>query len=200
MSSTMRPIRDTISLEEALGLILDAAVPIQRTERVALRDAGGRVIATPPSASMDVPPFDRAAMDGYAVRAEDTFGAGKYEPKVLRVVEKVYTGQVPSKSVGAGECIEIATGAPMPQGADAVVMVEETERVAGTADVRMFTPVYPRQHVGRRAADIASGQPVLSAGDVLTPSRVGALAAVGALEVEVYAKPRIAILSTGNEI
>src|SRR5204862_22814 len=93
-----------------------------------------------------------------------------------------------------------ATGAPMPQGADAVVMVEETERVAGTDDVRVFTPVYPRQHVGRRAADITAGQPVLQAGDVLNPSRVGALAAVGALDVEVFARPRIAILSTGNEI
>ena len=196
----MRPIRETIPLEEALGLILDAAAPIERTERVRLQDATGRVIAVPPEAAMDVPPFDRAAMDGYAVRAEDTFGAGKYEPKILRVVEKVYTGQVPTKTVGAGECIEIATGAPMPQGADAVVMVEETERAAGAPDVRIFTPVYPRQHVGRRAADIVSGQAVLSAGDVLTPSRIGALAAVGAVEVEVYAKPAIAILSTGNEI
>jgi molybdopterin molybdotransferase len=102
--------------------------------------------------------------------------------------------------VSAGECIEIATGAPLPDGADAVVMVEETERVAGSSDVRVFTPVYPRQHVGRRGADIAAGQPVLTAGDVLTPSRIGALAAVGVLDVEVYVRPRIAILSTGNEI
>ena len=196
----MRPIRETIPLDEALAAILEAATPIARTERIALREAGGRVIATPPSASMDVPPFDRAAMDGYAVRAEDTFGAGRYDPKVLRCVEKVYTGQVPVRPVGAGECIEIATGAPMPRGADATVMVEETERIAGSDEVRIFTPVYPRQHVGRRAADIAAGQPVLQAGDVLNPSRIGALAAVGTLDVEVYARPRIAILSTGNEI
>ena len=196
----MRPIRETIPLEEALATILDAAAPIERTERIALRDADGRVLATAPTAAMDVPPFDRAAMDGYAVRAEDTFGAGRYDPKILRTIEKVYTGQLPAKTVGAGECIEIATGAPMPQGADAVVMVEETERVAQSDDVRVFTPVYPRQHVGRRAADIAAGQPVLGSGDVLHPSRIGALAAVGVLEVEVYARPRIAILSTGNEI
>ena len=196
----MRPIRETIPLDEALAAILDAAAPIPRTERVALQAAAGRVLAAPPVATMDVPPFDRAAMDGYAVRAEDTFGAGRYEPKVLRAIEKVYTGQLPVKSVGAGECIEIATGAPMPQGADAVVMVEETERVAGSNDVRVFTPVYPRQHVGRRAADIAAGQPVLSAGDVLNASRIGALAALGILDVEVHARPRIAILSTGNEI
>jgi molybdenum cofactor synthesis domain-containing protein len=196
----MRPIRETIPLDEALALMLDAASPVERTERIALASASGRVVAAAPTAAIDVPPFDRAAMDGYAVRAEDTFGAGKYDPKVLRCVEKVYTGEVPAKSVAAGQCVEIATGAPMPQGADAVVMVEETERVAQSDDVRIFTPVYPRQHVGRRAADIAVGQAVLAAGDVLTPSRIGALAAVGALQVEVFAKPRIAILSTGNEI
>jgi molybdopterin molybdotransferase len=199
-ADTMRPIRETIPLDEALALILDAATPVDRTERVALRDATGRVVATPPSATIDVPPFDRAAMDGYAVRAADTFGAGRYDAKVLRCVEKVYTGQMPARALGAGECMEIATGAPMPAGADAVVMVEETERVAASEDVRMFTPVYPRQHVGRRAADIAAGQTILDAGSVLNPSRIGALAATGALEVEVYAKPRIAILSTGNEI
>jgi molybdopterin molybdotransferase len=199
MTELMRPIRETIPLEEALGFILDAAAPIARTERAHVSDADGRVLAAAVTASMDVPPFDRAAMDGFAVRAEDTFGAGRHDPKTLCSVEKVFTGQVPHKRVAPGECIEIATGAPMPDGADAVVMVEETERGTGR-DVRIFTPVYPRQHVGRRGADIAAGSTVLEAGAVLTPSRIGALAAVGALEVEVYARPRIAILSTGNEI
>ena len=195
----MRPIRETIPLDEALALILEAAAPVGRTERLALRQAGGRVLASPAAASMDVPPFDRAAMDGFAVRAEDTFGAGRHDPKTLRAIEKVYTGEVPRMRVAAGDCVEIATGAPMPEGADAVVMVEETERGAGD-DIRVFTPVYPRQNVGRRAADIAAGTAVLAAGDLLTPSRIGALAAIGAVEVDVFAKPRIAILSTGNEI
>jgi len=200
MNKTMRPIRETIPLDEAIAVILEAAPPIEPIERVALKEATGRVIAVPAHAAMDVPPFDRAAMDGYAVRAEDTFGAGRYDPKILRCVEKVYTGQVPSRTVGSGECTEIATGAPMPQGADAVVMVEETERAAGAAEIKIFTPVYPRQHVGRRAADIATGQVVLQRGDLLTPSRIGALAAIGALEIDVYSRPRIAILSTGNEV
>jgi molybdopterin molybdotransferase len=200
VSKTMRPIKDTISLDEALATILEAATPVTRTERIPLGEAGGRVIAAAPPAAVDVPPFDRAAMDGYAVRAEDTFGAGRYDPKVLRSIETVHTAQIATRSVGPGECIQIATGAPMPHGADAVVMVEETERIAGADEVRVFTPVYPRQHVGRRAADIAIGQAVVQPGDVLNPSRVGALAAVGALDVDVYARPRIAILSTGNEI
>jgi molybdopterin biosynthesis enzyme len=195
----MRPIRETIPLDEALALVLEAATPIARTERVTLREATGRVLAAPAVAAVDVPPFDRAAMDGYAVIAEDTFGAGRYEPRVLRCIEKVYTGQVPQRSLARGECIEIATGAPMPAGADAVVMVEETEKADGD-DVRIFTPVYPRQHVGRRAADIAQGQALLSPGDLLTASRIGSLAAIGSFEVEVYAKPRVTVLSTGNEI
>jgi molybdenum cofactor synthesis domain-containing protein len=195
----MRPIRETIPLDEALALLFDAAHPIARTERVPLREAHGRVIAQDAIATMDVPPFDRAAMDGYAVVAEDTFGAGRYEPKLVRCVDKVYTGQVPSRGISHGECIEIATGAPMPAGADAVVMVEETERGVGD-EVRIFTPVYPRQHVGRRGADITRGQPLLHPADVLNPARVGALAALGIADVEVYARPRVAILSTGNEI
>jgi molybdenum cofactor synthesis domain-containing protein len=197
--TTMRPIRETIPLEEAMAIIAEVAAPIERMERVPLADAAGRVIAEALTAAADVPPFDRAAMDGYAVIAEDTFGAGRYEPRVLRSIETVFTGQLPSSRLSHGECIEIATGAPLPEGADAVVMVEETEKAAN-GDVRIFTPVYPRQHVGRRGADIAVGQAVLTRGDLLNPSRIGALAAMGITEVPVYERPRVGILSTGNEI
>jgi molybdopterin molybdotransferase len=200
MIDTMRPIRETIPLAEALALLLDAAVPIERRETVPLEASAGRVIAAPPLASVDVPSFDRAAMDGFAVRADDTFGAGRHDPRALEIVGKILTGQVPTRSIAAGQCVEIATGAPMPDGADAVVMVEETERVAGANQVRIFTPVYPRQNVGRRGADIEAGQTTLKAGELLTPGRLGALAAIGAPDVEVFAKPEVAILSTGNEI
>ncbi len=195
----MRPIRDTIPLEEALSLLFDAVAPITRVEEIALDEADGRVLARDVIASTDVPPFDRAAMDGYAVVAEDTFGTGRFEPKSLLCVEKVFTGQMPSKSVARGECIEIATGAPMPAGANAVVMVEETERAPDGA-IRIFTPVYPGQHVGRRGADIAAGRAVLGAGTLLSPSAIGATAALGLARVEVFAKPVVALLSTGNEI
>ena len=198
MTSTMRPIRETITLEEARALILGEARPIDRIERVPLDAAGGRVLAVTAAAPADVPPFDRAAMDGYAVRAEDTFGATRHDPRTLRCLGTAFTGQMTGRSAGPGECVEIATGAAMPDGADAVVMVEETERRGDDVDV--FAPVYPRQNVGRRGADIAAGQTVLRAGDLLTPARVGALAACGASEADVYTKPRVAIVSTGNEI
>lgn len=196
---SMRPIRETIPLEEARELIDAAIRPITRTERIALVEANGRVLAVGVTSDRDVPPFARAGMDGYAVIAEDTFGASRFEPKTLRVVEKVYTGQIPTKRVGQGEAAEIATGAPMPDGADAVVMVEETER-AGAHDVRILTPVYPRQNVGKQGADITRGQTVLQTGDLLNPSRIGAMAALGISEIEVVEKPAVAILSTGNEI
>ena len=195
----MRPIRETIPLADALATILENATPIGRTERVPLDDANGRILATEVISARDVPPFDRAAMDGYAVIAEDTFGAGRQTPKRLRCVETVHTGRVPQKTLERGECTEIATGAPMPAGGDAVVMVEETDK-GPDGDVQIFTPVYPRQHVGRQGADIVDGQAVLSAGDLLTPSKVGSIAALGFAEVDVYARPRVAILSTGNEI
>lgn len=198
MKSEMKPIKETIPLEEARQLIASTCRPIDRTERVALLSANGRVVAADVVAAVDVPPFSRAAMDGYAVRAEDTYGASRYEPKALRVIEKVYTGMVPSAAVEPGTAVEIATGAPMPAGADAVVMVEETEQAEAT--VRVLTPVHPRQNVGSQGADIAAGQVVVTRGQVLNPSRVGALAAVGRIDVEVYAKPTVAILSTGNEI
>jgi molybdenum cofactor synthesis domain-containing protein len=194
----MRPIKDTIPLEEARELIGEACRPIDRSERVRLVDANGRVAAADVLSTRDVPPFSRAGMDGFAVRAEDTFGANRYEPRTLRVIDKVYTGEVPKTTLEPGTAIEIATGAPMPQGADAVVMVEETERDGD--GVRILTPVYPRQNVGRQGADIVVGQTVIARGDVLNPSRIGALAALGVGDVEVFAKPTIAILSTGNEI
>ena len=188
-----------ISPDEARKRIDAAVRPIDRTERVALAEASGRVLAEDVVANADVPPFARAAMDGYAVRAQDTAGASKEHAQVLKRVETLYTGQVTQRTVGAGECIEIATGAPMPPGADAVVIVEDTDGEASGA-VRVFAAVQPGQHIGRQGADIRSGQRVLHAGTTLTPSRVGAIAALGLDHAAVYARPRIAILSTGNEI
>jgi molybdenum cofactor synthesis domain-containing protein len=196
---TMRPIRETIPIEEALAIALDASAPVDRTEHVRLDAASGRVVAETIHATADVPPFDRAAMDGYAVVAEDTFGAGRYEPKTLRMVGAVHTGEVPPGPIASGECMEIATGAPVPDGASAVIMVEETEPGPGD-EVRIHSPVYPRQNISRRGGDLAAGQPVLGAGDLLGPSRLGALAAAGVAHVLVYARPVVTILSTGNEI
>jgi molybdenum cofactor synthesis domain-containing protein len=198
MSTKMRPFGETISLDEARAIIDRSLRPIDRIERVALEDAHGRVLAEDLVAPADVPPFSRAAMDGYAVRAADTAGATPAQPVMLTCIEKVFTGQMPSQTVGPGQCTEIATGAPMPSGADAVVMVEQTD--ADEAAVRIFAAADAGQNIGRQGADIRRGQAVMHAGDVLNASRLGAVAALGRAHVEVYARPRVAILSTGNEI
>jgi molybdenum cofactor synthesis domain-containing protein len=195
----MRPFTSTISLDEARRR-LDAAVrPIERTERVRLETAVGRVAASDVTSPIDVPPFSRSAMDGYAVMAGDIERATPATPIALRLLDRIYTGQLSSAQVVRGACAEIATGAPLPAGADAVVMVEDTTPgVDGR--IQILAAVAAGQNVGRRGGDISAGDRILSAGDVLSASRVGALAAVGHSTVHVYAQPRVAILSTGNEV
>ncbi len=194
----MRPFTSTISLDEAQRRLARHVRPIARTERVCLADAAGRVVAGDVTAPIDVPPFSRAAMDGCAVVATDTAGASRSTPKRLRVIDRIFTGQVSRATVTSGTCAEIATGAPLPDGADAVVMVEETATSGDSVDI--FAAATAGQNVGRRGTDMQAGNGVVSNFDVLTPSRVGALAAVGCDGVEVYAKPRVAILPTGDEV
>ena len=195
----MRPFSGTLPLAEARAIIDGAIAPIDRTERIRVQDANGRVLVRDVAANADVPPFSRAAMDGYAVRSTDTAGATRQSPVTLRVVGQTFTGQVSARAVGSGECIEVATGAPIPPGADAVVIVEDTAD-AGLGAVQVFSLVHPQQNIGRQGADISRGQTVLRAGTYLNPARAGALSALGQTTVEVYAKPRVAILSTGDEI
>jgi molybdopterin molybdotransferase len=197
--SKMRPFTSTIPLDEARRRLAAAVRPIARTERVGLAHAAGRVAASTATSAIDVPPFARSAMDGYAVVAADTTGVTRTSPTRLRIVDRIYTGHAPGAAISPGACAEIATGAPLPDGADAVVMVEDTTKDSGEV-VAILKPATAGQHVGRRGADITAGTVVVSSGDVLTPARVGALAAIGAVEVDVYERPRVAVLSTGNEV
>ena len=194
----MRPLKRLIQLDEALEFVMEEAVPVGKTERVPITDATGRVAAEDVFSKLDVPPFSRAAMDGYAVRAKDTFGASKLKPVRMRVLEEIYAGSVPKTALRRMECAEIATGAMLPRGADAVVMVEDTEKEG--ASVAMGEAVHPGQNVSRIGEDMSRGTKAISKGDVLNPSKVGALAAIGADSVRVYSKPLVAIVPTGNEI
>jgi molybdenum cofactor synthesis domain-containing protein len=197
----MRPFTSTIPFAEARRLLLDAATPIDATETTTIGEADGRVAAGTMVAQVDVPAFDRAAMDGYAVIAADTAGASPLTPRTLACVGQVLTGEVPTRAVRAGECVAIATGAPMPDGADAVLIVEDTARRDGAPDrIEVRASVAAGQHIGRRGADLAAGQTVVSGGQVLTPSRVGALAATGVARLDVYRRPSVAVFVTGDEI
>lgn len=195
----MRPFTSTISIEDARARLAAAVHPITRTEWIPLSEAAGRVAATDVTAAIFVPPFARSVMDGYAVIASDTSTASPTSPARLAIVERIYTGIVPMTTIASGQCAEIATGAPLPDGADAVIMVEET-LLAGDDLVAVRSAVVTGQNIGRKGADLSPGDIVVRQGDVLNPSRVGALAAIGAEQVEVFARPRVAVMSTGNEI
>jgi putative molybdopterin biosynthesis protein len=174
------------------------------SERVPLLGATGRVLARPVIAAVDVPGFDRANVDGFAVRAEDTAGAGERTPKLLRLNAEILTpGVEPRLPVGKGVATLIATGGMLPRGADAVVMVEHTETRqpadAGTL-VEVRRPVAPGQFVSFAGSDLARGETVVRAGQPVGSREVGMLAAVGCDSVEVCRRPRVAIVSTGDEI
>ncbi len=197
----MKPLKALLSLEEGMRILMDTAVPLARTERIPLLAAAGRVLAESVTASMDVPPFARAAMDGYAVVAEDTFGAGNFKPARLRLIEVLHAADVSTGRVERGTCMQIATGAPVPAGADAVVQVEDTELEADAEGrVKIYKPVYPRQNVSPQGQDLQAGKEVLAAGTRLDPSKVGVLAALGHTDALVFAKPIVAVIPSGNEI
>lgn len=192
------PFKLLISREEALKLILDSIKPINRVELVPIERATGRVLAKNVVANIDVPPFDRAAMDGYAIRAEDSYGASEFNPKVLKLVGVLRAGESSDKSIGPGECIRIATGCPLPSGADAVVMAEFAEEEG--ENVAVFKPVHPLENISPRGEDIKRGEVVLKEGEILTPAKIGVFASLGLRKALVYQKPRVAVIPTGAEV
>ncbi|AEN06448.1 molybdopterin biosynthesis protein [Halolamina sp.] len=169
-------------------------------ETVPLAEARGRILAERVDAELDVPGFDRASMDGYAVRAADTFGADEANPATLTDVGTVHAGSEPDVFVDDGECAEISTGAVLPDGADAVVMIEKTDEVADSDAVEIRTSLAPGDHVMPAGADIAAGQRALGPGTELTPREIGLLSALGKDELRVRGKPTVGIVSTGDEL
>ena len=173
-------------------------------ETVPPREARGRVLADRVDAGIDVPGFDRGSMDGYAVRARDTFGADEADPATLTLVGAVHAGAEPDVTVEPGTCAEISTGAVMPDGADAVVMVERTSEVTGgdgdVDAVEVRTSVAPGDHVMFAGADIAAGGRALGPGTEVTPREIGLLSALGVDEVPVRGRPTVGIVSTGDEL
>jgi molybdopterin molybdotransferase len=186
-----------LSVEEAQARIL-GAIPVLGAESVELPAAHGRVLAESVVSGRDLPPWDNSAMDGYAVRAADTAGASTERPVRLRLAGEVAAGAVVERPVGPGEAYRILTGAPMPPGADTVVPQEEIRREDGA--VLVSRPAPPANYVRPRGEDIRTGQTVLVPGAVLTPAALGVLAALGRALVRVHQRPRVAILSTGDEL
>jgi len=185
-----------ISVEEALKIVLPASAPVD-AEEVELQGALGRTTAEDVVSDTDIPCFDNSAMDGYAVRECDVASAAKDTPVVLDVLEDIPAGTVPTKELGPGQAMKIMTGAPVPAGADAIVIVEDTE--ASNGKVTVFAPP-SRNHIRAKGEDIVEGSVAVEAGTRLRPQEIGLLASVGCCRLKVSRRPKVAFLSTGDEV
>ena len=195
--SDRREFRDLATPEEVRSAIASLDLD-PGTETVSLNEAAGRILAERVDATVDVPGFDRASMDGYAVWARDTFGADEADPVTLHRVGTVHAGAEPDVEVTSGTTAEISTGAPMPPGADAVVMVEETSEDGD--DIAIRTAVAPGDNVMLAGADIAAGARAMGPGTVLTAREIGLLSALGEDTVPVRGTPTVGVISTGDEL
>ena len=193
----MRGFAERSDVEDVERLLSDAAAPLA-AEAVAVVSAAGRVLAQEVIAPLSVPGFRRSAMDGYAVRGADTFGATDFEPVRLTVVGDSLPGRRYGSAVLPGRAVRIMTGAPMPEGADAVAPVETTRQSGG--HVEILEAVAPRKHVGAIGEDIREGQAVLGAGRRLRAQDCGLLASLGVSEIECVRRPRVDLFSTGDEL
>ncbi len=189
-----------VSREDALKILNEhLVISVPATEEVQISPALGRVTATEIIAPIDLPEFDRSTVDGYAAGSSDTFGAAESRPALLRLVGDIPMGTMPGRGITKGEIMKIATGGALPRGADAVVMFEHTQPVdAGSIEV--VKPVAPLENVIQAGDDIRKGEIILPAGHVIRPQDMAALAGVGITLLKVFEKPRVAIISTGNEI
>lgn len=187
-----------LSVEQAQHIVLERITPMG-SERVELLGALGRVLAEDVHAPADVPPFANSAMDGYAVQAADTSSATRSHPVILDVLEDLPAGYVSQTTLESGQAIRIMTGAPLPGGADAVVMVEVTEKTED-GRVKIFEPARPGQHVRPRAEDIRQGDLLVRAGSLLDAASIGVLASAQRPYLRVFRKPTVAIVSTGDEL
>lgn len=196
-----RRLTTLISVDDAVELLartLSIAVSLE-PEEVRVLEAVGRIIAEPVETEIDIPPFNRSAVDGYAVRAGDTVNASVYNPVEL-VLKGVLTpsDKPPSECVEPGEAVRVHTGSPIPCGADAVVMDEDVEVKNGS--IVVYKPVSPGQNISRRGEDFAKGDIIIARGTILNPVHIGVLSSIGVDRVKVYRRLRIGVLTSGNEV
>ena len=193
----MRGFRMRTSVLDLTAWIVEQVTALE-SEEIALAEAWGRVLASEITAAEPAPPFDRAAMDGYAIRSEESFGASVYTPAMFGCVGRSRPGQRCEVAVGPAQAVQVATGAPLPSGADAVIPVESARLVDDR--VMLSEAVPPGRNISHRGEDIAAGTVVLSAGRVLRPQDLGVLSAVGAATLSVIRRPRVVVVITGDEL
>jgi molybdenum cofactor synthesis domain-containing protein len=196
----MHPLKDLVTLERALSLITSSARAVEGVERVEVAAAAFRVLAEDVRAPEDAPNVDRSKMDGYAVTSPDLTGLGEGRTRRLKLAGRSLAGAAFGRALEPGSCAEIATGAALPMGADAVVPVEDTRPVDGGEAVEFLMAAPRHQFISRRGSDFRAGDVLLRAGEVLTPAKLAAAASANAASLSVRARPRVAIFPTGDEV
>ena len=186
----LRGFQKLVSVEEARQRLLDGLKIKRKTVMVPIYDALNRVLAEDIIAEEDLPRFDRSAVDGYAVRAEDTFGVSQFKPKILKLTD--------GNEVKKGEAKQVWTGNPLPEGADAVLMLENVKR--SDNEIEVWAAVTPGENVSRKGEDVVKGEIAVKAGTRLKPHHLGLVASLGVAEINVFEKPKVAVLATGNEL
>ncbi len=186
----LRGFQKLVSVEEARQRLLDGLKIKRKTVMVPIYDALNRVLAEDIIAEEDLPRFDRSAVDGYAVRAEDTFGVSQFKPKILKLTD--------GNKVKKGEAKQVWTGNLLPEGADAVLMLENVKR--SDNEIEVWTAVTPGENVSRKGEDVVKGEIAVKAGTRLKPHHLGLIASLGVAEINVFGKPKVAVLATGNEL
>ncbi|RBQ22773.1 hypothetical protein ALNOE001_15440 [Candidatus Methanobinarius endosymbioticus] len=176
----------------------------EKSINFSIENSYNQVVFSDIISSIDLPPFNRSLMDGFAVKSEDTFRASDESPKILKCIDSIEAGSFSEKTIDNGECIEISTGAPIPDGADAIAMVEFTERKTdeetGNDNIHILKSVAPKQYLAIKGSDMKKDKLILKSKTILSPDKIGVLAGQGIKEIKAFKKPTVAIISTGNEL
>jgi putative molybdopterin biosynthesis protein len=191
--------RKLVTYDEAKNIINQTLKPKPLgTQEIPLLQAHNRVLAQDVTSTLDIPPFNRSTVDGYAVQAQDTYGAEENQPVKITICGTVNIGEIPKGTVTKGKAAEIVTGAPVPKGADAIVMVEDTNKEGN--DLLIYNSVTPNENIQKKGTDIKNGETILKTDSLLGSREIGVLAALGLAKVKVYKIPTVAVLSTGGEV
>ncbi|MFW5648510.1 MAG: molybdopterin molybdotransferase MoeA [Bacteroidales bacterium] len=186
-----------ISMKSAKEILLNEDIEPKTTD-VSILDSLDYILAEDIKSNMDIPPFDKSLLDGYALRSEDTANANAENPVTLETIDNIKAGYISKKSIGKGQAIRIMTGAKVPEGADAIIRYEDT--VYTDKDVKIYSRLEPNANIAKVGEDIAVGEMVLERGKIIGPADIGIMAFLGKEKVKVYRRPKVAILSTGDEL
>ena len=197
MGTEFLKIKEVKEAKDIIKKLFDELYSL-KSEEVAIENSYKKVLFNDIKSSIDLPPFNRSLKDGFALHSEDSFGASEENPRILKCIDTIEAGSFSNKTISKGECIEISTGAPIPDGADAVAMVEFSEKEDD--EIFILKSVTPNQDIALKGSDIGKNKLLLKKGTILSPDKIGVLAAQGIEKIAIFKSPKVSVISTGNEL